>query len=199
VDDAMARLRGRLKTLASVPAPPPAPPVPQMGFTLGDVSHSEGNSGTTTYQYTVTRSVVSAGAATVDWAVTGTGTNPANAADFGGTFPSGTVSFADGEASKTFDVLVTGDATVEMDETFLVTLSNPSSGIILQATAIGTIVNDDSPSAPQPITMPDLPALTDLSSVTGAATGWVNGAYDLGSGITMTVSAETYTLSGAPF
>jgi hypothetical protein len=38
--------------------------------------------------------------------VTGSGANPANAADFGGTLPSGTVSFAAGETSKTITVNV---------------------------------------------------------------------------------------------
>src|SRR5690606_5066940 len=50
-----------------------------------------------------------------------------------------------GSDTATFMVNVNGDLTVEPDETFMVTLSNPSSGYVLgAATAIGTIENDDS-------------------------------------------------------
>ena len=58
----------------------------------------------------------------MNWAVTGSGTNAANATDFGGTLPSGTVNFAVGETSKTITVNVQGDTTREPDETFTVTL-----------------------------------------------------------------------------
>ncbi len=79
-----------------------------------------------------------------NYAVTGSGANPANAADFGGTLPSGQVSFAAGETSKTITINVTGDTTVESNEEFLLTLSNPSGGAqITTAVANGTIRDDD--------------------------------------------------------
>jgi hypothetical protein len=81
---------------------------------------------------------------TVNWAVTGSGANPANAADFGGTLPSGTLSFAAGETSKTMTVNVSGDTLAEPDEGFTVTLSGASGATITTATASGTIRNDDS-------------------------------------------------------
>ena len=105
---------------------------------------AEGNSGTTPFTFTVTRAGDTSGATTVTYAVTGTGANPANAADFGGTLPSGTVSFAAGESTKTVTIDVVGDSTAESDEGFLVTLSNASGGAtITTATATGTIQNDD--------------------------------------------------------
>lgn len=198
VENAMVLLKGRLKMWLSTPPAAPPPPAPQMGFALTAEERVEGDSGTTVFQYTVTRSVVTTGSATVDWAVTGTGVNPANAADFGGAFPSGQVAFADGETAKTFDVLVTGDTTIETDETFLVTLSNPSAGVILTATAIGTIVNDDVGGGPQPIALPDGQWAADYFA-TGPAPGWANGIYPLGNGITLTVSGGTYTATGVPF
>ncbi|MEZ5667268.1 MAG: Calx-beta domain-containing protein [Alphaproteobacteria bacterium] len=69
----------------------------------------------------------------------------ADAADFvGGVLPSGTVSFAAGESSKTITVQVAGDAATENDEGFTVTLSNPSGGgSITAARAVGTIEDDD--------------------------------------------------------
>ncbi|MCF6287933.1 MAG: SprB repeat-containing protein [Proteobacteria bacterium] len=104
---------------------------------------AEGNAGNTSYTFTVTRTA-SCVAATVDFAVTGTGANPADAADFGGVLPSGTANFAAGATTATITIDVSGDTDVEMDETFLVTISNPA-GVALGATATdtGTITNDD--------------------------------------------------------
>ena len=82
--------------------------------------------------------------------MTGSGANPATAADFtGGVFPTGTVSFAAGETSKTITVNVAGDTAVEPTEGFTLTLSNPSAGTTIgTATATGTILNDDTAAGP---------------------------------------------------
>ncbi|MFM7717345.1 MAG: Calx-beta domain-containing protein, partial [Microcystis sp.] len=99
----------------------------------------------------------------VNWAVTGTGTNPANATDFaGGVLPSGTVSFAVGESLKVITINVQGDTNVELDETFRVTLSNPTNFTnITTASAQGTIQNDD-------LTVPTLAiAATNASQTEG--------------------------------
>ena len=76
------------------------------------------------------------------WIVAGTGANPAAAADFaGGAFPTGTVSFAAGETTKTVTVNVAGDTAIESSEGFLVSLSAPSSGTLLgTASATGSIL-----------------------------------------------------------
>ncbi len=95
----------------------------------GGVAHNEGNSGNTAYVFTITRTGDTSGAATVDYGVSGTGASPANNQDFpGGPFPSGTANFAAGSANTNITINVSGDITVEPDETFLVTLSNPSCG-----------------------------------------------------------------------
>jgi Ca2+-binding RTX toxin-like protein len=110
----------------------------------GPGSFAEGDSGTLAFSYTVTRSGDTSGTSTVRWAVTGSGSNPADAADFGGTLPSGMVTFAAGETSKTITVNVTGDKIIEADESFAVTLSSPSAGTtITTAVSGGTIRNDD--------------------------------------------------------
>ncbi|MFA7383317.1 MAG: Calx-beta domain-containing protein, partial [Desulfurivibrionaceae bacterium] len=110
-----------------------------------DASKNEGNSGETAFTFTVTRDS-DVGAPSVDWAVVGSGDDPADGADFaGGALPTGTVTFADGETSKTITVNVQGDMTVEADECFSVTLSNPV-GMVLDGDAsvgAGTITNDD--------------------------------------------------------
>jgi hypothetical protein len=107
-------------------------------------SKSEGNDGLTPFTFTLSLGQASVTSQTVDWAVTGSGSHAAAALDFGGALPSGTVTFAAGETSQTVTVLVSGDATVELDEGFTVTLSNASAGLALgSTTASGTILNDD--------------------------------------------------------
>ena len=120
------------------------------GFSIIALSadHAEGNSGTVTYTYRVTRAGSISEAATVDWDVAGSGAAPANAADFGGSLPGGTLSFAADEASQTISFTVSGDTVVEPDETFAVTISNAKLAdntpqIIQDATASGIIRNED--------------------------------------------------------
>ena len=105
----------------------------------------EGQSGSAAFTFTVTRGGNTSIASSASWAATGSGATPAAASDFaGGGLPSGTVSFAAGETSKTITVNVAGDTVVEPNEGFTVTLSNPSSGAtIATAVAAGTIRNDD--------------------------------------------------------
>lgn len=134
---------------------------------IADASVVEGNAGTTPLTFTVTRTDTAA-AATVDYAVSFPGS--ADAADLTGTL-GGIVSFAAGAASATITVDIVGDTTGEPDETFAVTLSNPSAGLTLgDAVATGTIINDDL-------------AITKISTIQGS------GATSLLVGQTVTVQA----------
>lgn len=107
----------------------------------------EGDSGTTRFTYTVTRSGDLSLAQSVAWSVAGSGANPANGADFvGGSAPSGVVTFAAGQDTATITIDVQGDATLEQTETFTLRLSDPVFGLrIGTGTATGTIVTDDTP------------------------------------------------------
>ncbi|MDM3863116.1 MAG: choice-of-anchor L domain-containing protein, partial [Aphanizomenon gracile PMC644.10] len=118
-------------------------PVANLSISPSNVTQTEGNSGTKAFTFTVTRSEDTSGSSSANWAVTGSGTNQADVTDFGGTFPTSTVVFAAGETTKTIIVDVLGDTTVEPDEGFTVTLSNPTNATITTATAVGTIENDD--------------------------------------------------------
>ena len=60
------------------------------------------------------------------------------------------ITFNPTETTKTITVLVNGDKQVEDNETFNVTLSNPSNATITTATGLGTINNDDA----APVTTP---------------------------------------------
>ncbi|MGX9965134.1 Calx-beta domain-containing protein [Roseomonas sp. F4] len=85
-------------------------------------------------------------AGSVDYSVAG---NTATAGqDF--TATSGTLIFAPGQATEAIYVAITDDNLVEPNETLTVTLSNPVGQPILQGSATGTIVSDDSGLVIQP-------------------------------------------------
>ena len=108
----------------------------------------EGNAGTASFSFIITRGGDTASAVSVDWAVDGAlgvDSQPADAGDFvGGVLPGGTVGFGAGQTKATVTVAVAGDSLGEYNERFAVTLVNPGGGAaILQANATAVIVNDD--------------------------------------------------------
>ncbi|MDP0495892.1 MAG: lamin tail domain-containing protein [Verrucomicrobiota bacterium JB024] len=116
--------------------------IPTVG--IADTFVTEGNAGTVTLSFEVTRNVADT-AFTVDYAVTG-GTATAGS-DFV-ELSAGTLSFTQGGGlMQTIDITVNGDVESEPDETIVVTLSNLSDSIattvIGTASATGTILNDD--------------------------------------------------------
>ena len=138
-------------------------------LTINNASVVEGNSGTTPAVFTVTLSAASGQAITVNYATTpGTAT-----AGVDYTSTSGTLTFNPGDTTKTITVSVIGDTVVEPDETFLVALSNPSTGVTLATTnGVGTIINDDQPVAPAvptPTPVPPTPVVS--AQFTNVATG----------------------------
>ena len=112
-----------------------APP----SVSIADASMAEGNSGTTPATFTVTLSAPSGKTVTVAYS-TGNGTATAPD-DFHAT--SGAVTFLPGERTKSISVTVKGDTLLELNETFVVTLSGPVNTSLATATGVGTIVNDD--------------------------------------------------------
>ncbi|MCA9136174.1 MAG: RICIN domain-containing protein, partial [Planctomycetales bacterium] len=104
----------------------------------------EGDTGSTAFSFTVTRKGNTNIPASADYTVTGSGTNAADAADFGGTFPAGTINFGANETSKTISIDVTADTEIEFDEGFTVTIGNPGpSTWIVRSTANAVIRNDE--------------------------------------------------------
>ncbi|MGI0486842.1 Calx-beta domain-containing protein [Pantanalinema rosaneae CENA516] len=108
-------------------------------LSIADVSVVEGNSGTTNAVFTVNLSTASNEIVTVDYA-TADGTALADA-DYQSA--NGTLSFNPGETSQTLSIAIVGDQAIELDETFLVNLLNPTNATLLNEQAIGTIQNDD--------------------------------------------------------
>jgi hypothetical protein len=112
-------------------------------LTINDVLLPEGNSGTTTFAFTVTLAPSSASVVTVNFA---TAPGSAGAGDYiAGT---GTLSFAAGVTAQVVNVAVLGDGVGEYNETFTVGLNSPTNATIADETGVGTIQNDDPPAMP---------------------------------------------------
>ncbi|MBK8138144.1 MAG: ExeM/NucH family extracellular endonuclease [Chloroflexi bacterium] len=109
-------------------------------ISINDVTLAEGNAGTTNFVFTVSLGGVSADTITADIA---TADNTATLANSDYSFNSQNLSFAMGETSKTFTVLVNGDTAPEPNETFFVNLTNIVNAAPVDAQGMGTITNDD--------------------------------------------------------
>nr|MCU0756673.1 hypothetical protein [Xanthomonadales bacterium] len=108
---------------------------------INDVSISEGDSGTQTLNFTVTRTGTTASA--VGFSFTTADDTATAGSDY--VAVSGTGSIPAGGATGTTQVSVTinGDAVFENTETFFVNLSAPTNAMIADGQGIGTITNDD--------------------------------------------------------
>ena len=107
---------------------------------IDDAEVVEGASGTRNLRFTVRLNQATSGAVTFD-AATADGSASAGS-DYTARSVAG-VTIAAGQTSVTFDVVVRGDTADEEDETFEVVLSNAGAVKLADATAIGTIRNDD--------------------------------------------------------
>ena len=114
-------------------------------ISINDVTLAEGNAGTTSFVFTVTRSN-NAGAISVDYSTAdGTAAAPLDYTAISAT----TINFAVGGAlTQTVTVLVNGDTTVEPNKQFFVNLSNCVGCNITDLQGVGTIINDDSSPLP---------------------------------------------------
>jgi gliding motility-associated-like protein len=110
-----------------------------VSLSINDVSLSEGNSGTTAMSFTVTSNVAVANDLTFDYATAEVEAVVPN--DF--TPAAGTLTFSTGETYKTITISIVGDKLDENNETFTITLSNASAGMISDNLAVGTIIDDD--------------------------------------------------------
>ena len=135
----------------------PATPLPTLS--VGDRLAAEGNAGTSAMNFTVLLSKAAANTVSVGYS---TSNDTATAGDYAPTV--GTLSFAPGETAKTVSVSVNGDTTYELNEQFTLNLSNASNASIADATATGTITNDD--LDPAPGTSPKV-TIADLAVIEG--------------------------------
>jgi hypothetical protein len=107
---------------------------------IDDVMHNESNTGTTSYDFTVSLSNASYQTVTVDYA---TANHTAMAPDDYTAVPTTTLTFLPGETSRLVSVSINGDTSFEANETFFVNLSNETNATSSDSQGTGTIQNDD--------------------------------------------------------
>ena len=109
-------------------------------FAIGDVTAAEGNAGSSTFSFAVTKTGSTGFTTSVNFATTD-GTATVADGDYAPT--SGTLSFLPGDTTKNVDVTVNGDTKHETGETFTVDLSGAVNASIADNQGVGTITNDD--------------------------------------------------------
>jgi hypothetical protein len=121
---------------------PNSPALPNLS--IGDVTLTEGASGTINAVFTVSLSSAAADAVLVNFA-----TSDGSASGGSDYRPaSGTLTFAPGERNKSISVAVLGDLVVEADENFFVDVSNARGAQLAKSRGTGLIANDDVPQTP---------------------------------------------------
>ncbi|MDQ3875878.1 MAG: hypothetical protein M3322_10115, partial [Actinomycetota bacterium] len=154
---ATALAAGLVLLIAAAQAAPPA-------FTIDSVERQEGNSGLTTFVFTVTLNEPRAEAIEVRYTtVDGTATAGSDYQSVGGVLV-----FAPGETVKRINVPVIGDTVVEPNETFSVRIDYRSQGSDQTASGTGTILNDDTATTPTPTPTPTPPPPTATATPTPA-------------------------------
>jgi hypothetical protein len=124
--------RGNLRRTGTSPVPVPS-------ISAADASMAEGSAGASSLAIPVTLSLPTSAPVKVAYA-TANGTATAGS-DYQAT--SGVLTFPAGTTTGEIAVTVLGDRIFEANETVLVNLSAPTNGVLADAQAVGTIVNDD--------------------------------------------------------
>ena len=162
-------------------------------ISIGDVAIAEGNAGTSIATFTLTRTGGTA-AFDVNYA-TADGTATAGS-DYVAQ-PTGTVSFAAGDLTKTISVTINGDTVVEPDETFFVNLlSATNGGTITKSQGVGTITNDNSAGGVGNISINDL-TITEGNSGTKVATFTVSHTGSAAFSVNYATANSTATVGSA--
>lgn len=156
---------------------------PSPSLSIGDVTTTEGNTGSVNATFTVTLSTASGQVVTVGF-TTANGT-AVSGQDY--TATTGMLTFAAGATSQTISVPVLGDLVYEPTETFVANLSGPTNASIARAQATGTIVDND----PQPSV-----SIADATASEGD-TGTVNATFAVTlSAASTQVVTVTYATTG---
>ncbi|WP_120010629.1 Calx-beta domain-containing protein [Teichococcus vastitatis] len=176
---------------------PPSSPIPAV--TISDATVDEGGIAS----FTVTLSGPARGPVTVNYATSpGTATS---ASDYVNSSANAAVTFAAGETTKTITVQTAQDTSDEPDETFNVTLTNPSGATLGEkAVGVGRIADNDEP-VPRPtlsvsdVTVTEGGQAAFTIALSAAAAGPVTVGYATANGTALSGSDYTATSSTLTF
>ena len=147
-------------------------------LSVGDVTVTEGNAGTTVATFTVGLSAISGQDVSVAYATA----NDSAVAPADYAAASGTLDFPAGDTSKTVTVLVNGDVLDEANESFFLDLTGPSHATLADGHAVGTITDDDA--------APSL-SINDVTQLESAPNATFTVSLSAASGQPVTVSFAT--------
>lgn len=146
-------------------------------LTIGDITVTEGQAGTTVAGLPVTLSSPSSNTVTVQFQTSnGTATQPGDYQS-----ASGMLTFNPFQTSHVAPVTIVGDQALEANETFSVTLSSPSNATIQDGVGIVTISDDD---ALPTLTITDV-SIAEGHSGTSSATFTVSLSHAVGSSVSV--------------
>jgi hypothetical protein len=170
------------------------PPLGAPSISINDVTVTEGNSGTTSANFTVSLSAAPTQTVSVHYA-----TVDGSATTAGGDYQAiaGTLTFSPGVPSQTVTVLVNGDRLGESNESFLLLLTNPTNAFVADMTGVGSIV-DDEPH----VSIDDGPvSVTEGNTGTTSAvfTVRLSSAYDAPVSVTYATSDGSATTAGGDY
>ncbi len=155
-------------------------------------------SGTTIITVTATSSTAVTGDQTVDLGVSGTGIS---GTDY--MLSNTTITILNGQTTGSVTFTVQDDSDIEGPETAVLTISNPSSGVVLGSTTNQNVVITDNDFAPNPIvslsvtTNSGTEAAGTVITVTATASSAVTGDQTVDLGVNGTgINGTDYTLSG---
>jgi C1A family cysteine protease len=165
--------------------------LPTVTITANDPTASE--AGTTTGQFTITRTGATTSALTVNYAVSGTATPGSDYSSIGTS-----VTIPAGSASATKTVTPINDTTVENDETVVVTLSsNAAYTVGSPNSATVTITSDDVAALPTVTITANDPTATEAGTTTGQFTITRTGATT--SALTVNYAVSGTATSGSDY
>ncbi len=155
---------------------------------IADLTMNEGDSGSTDFVFIVTLSEAAGSVVDVNWMPSDG--SAIRGEDYTSPFDR-KLPFPPGSTSQTLTVMVFGDTDFEGDETFNITLVNPTGVQIADGDAVGTILNDDSPIVPD-MSIEDLVVVEGNSGSTTAVFNVL-----LSEATTELISADWGTTRGA--
>lgn len=171
------------------------PPPPALTATVGDSTVTEGDSGTTAADFTVTLNRPSATDTTVHYS---TSDGSASVADSDYQAKSGDLVIPAGQTTGTITVLVNADTKVEGNEVFHVNVTSTDATVSPASYATGNITNDDSTSPPPPPAGKPGISVGDASTVEGnSGTHLIKFPVRLGRSYSKPVSRHYSTADGS--